>query len=93
MFAGSTASDWLAIFRQNWIDFSYWTRAASMTEYSLTTSLFGRYDNKKFLTKIIGVQVKPPIFVLEWTTLSVNGGWSASKRQGRTTDGAEPGCC
>jgi hypothetical protein len=64
MFAGITASDWLAIWRENRIDFSYWTRAASITEYSLMNSLLRRYENKKFLTKIMTLQIKPPIFVL-----------------------------
>ncbi len=64
MFAGVTVSDWLSIWRQNGSDFSYWTRAAAVTEYSLMNSLFRWYENKNFLTKIMGVQVKPPIFVL-----------------------------
>jgi hypothetical protein len=64
MFAGITLSDWLAILRQNRINFSYWMRAASITEYSLMTSLSRWYENKKFLTKIRGVGVKPPLFVL-----------------------------
>src|SRR5262245_56531920 len=64
MFAGITASDWLAISRQNRIDLSYLTRAASITEYSLMASVFRRHESKKFLTKIMSVQVKPPIFVL-----------------------------
>jgi hypothetical protein len=64
MFPGITVSDWLAILRKNRINFSYWTRAASITEYSLMTSLFRRYENKKFLANIMSAQIKPPIFVL-----------------------------
>jgi hypothetical protein len=64
MFAGITAGDWLAVLRQNGVDFAYWTRAASITEYSLMASLFRRHENKKFLTRIKGVRIKPPIFVL-----------------------------
>jgi hypothetical protein len=64
MFAGITISDWLAILRQNQIDFSYWTRAAAITGYSLMASLVRWYENKKFHTKILAVPIKPPIFVL-----------------------------
>jgi hypothetical protein len=64
MLAGMTAGDWLALLRQNRIDFPYWTRAASITEYSLMASLLRRQENKRFLAKILGVEIKPPVFVL-----------------------------
>jgi hypothetical protein len=64
MFSGISLSDWLSLLRQNRVGFSYWTRAASITEYSLLTSLLRRLENRRFLTKVKGVKVKPPIFVL-----------------------------
>src|SRR5207245_1571860 len=64
MFAGITLKDWAALFWQNRVDFSYWSRAASITEYSLMTSLLGWYENQRFLTKVADVQIKPPLFVL-----------------------------
>jgi omega-hydroxy-beta-dihydromenaquinone-9 sulfotransferase len=64
MLAGITAGDWLAALRQNRIDFPYWARAASVTEYALLASLLRRYEDRKFLTTVTGVRVKPPIFVL-----------------------------
>jgi hypothetical protein len=40
----------IALLRQKRIDFSYWTRAASITEYSLMNSLFRWYEKRKWLT-------------------------------------------
>jgi hypothetical protein len=64
MFAGLTASDWASIARKNRIDVRYWLRAASATQYSLMTSVVRQLENHAFLTKVMGVQIKSPIFVL-----------------------------
>jgi hypothetical protein len=64
MLAGITLGDWIALLRQNRVDFSYGARAASITAYGLMNSLARRYEDGKWLTKVSGVRIKPPVFVL-----------------------------
>jgi hypothetical protein len=60
MLAGITFSDWIALLRRNRIDFSHWTRAASITEYSLMNSLFRWYEKRKWTTPARIMAVSSP---------------------------------